>query len=260
MTYRWTPEQKVEFTRLWNAGETVADIQRHFGISQQTMDGLRGRLGLPSRHGPGWSDADIDTLTQRWAKGDSASQIARDLPGRTRNSVIGKLHRLGLTDLGRGKAAKPGRATHARVIKRKKSKPAPVPGISALLSWTSPKSTPEDQAVFAQEGHTAHARVAAGVGVESPNAVPLLDYRSGCKWPLGERGAVSYCCNPVLGGEGSGKVYCVGHAKISVAAAQPLGLRPRDASRLTRFDRVERDGPRPASVERTLWDDAREAA
>ena len=40
-----------------------------------------------------WED---DLLTKQWGCGLSAAQIARQLPGRTRNSVIGRAHRLGL--------------------------------------------------------------------------------------------------------------------------------------------------------------------
>jgi GcrA cell cycle regulator len=33
-----------------------------------------------------------------WAEGQSASQIAKELGGVTRNAVIGKVHRLGLSN------------------------------------------------------------------------------------------------------------------------------------------------------------------
>jgi GcrA cell cycle regulator len=43
-----------------------------------------------------WSDARIETLKERWAAGHSASHIAAELGGVTRNAIIGKVHRLGL--------------------------------------------------------------------------------------------------------------------------------------------------------------------
>ena len=47
-------------------------------------------------HNPnGWSDEEIATLDRLWKEGLSCSQIARQLPGRTRNAVIGRLHRTG---------------------------------------------------------------------------------------------------------------------------------------------------------------------
>jgi len=44
----------------------------------------------------GWTDERVEQLKQLWTEGLSASQIARQLGGVTRNAVIGKVHRLGL--------------------------------------------------------------------------------------------------------------------------------------------------------------------
>ena len=52
-----------------------------------------------------WTDERVEMLKKLWADGLSASQIARKMGGVTRNAVIGKVHRLGLS----------GRATPARV-------------------------------------------------------------------------------------------------------------------------------------------------
>jgi len=43
-----------------------------------------------------WTDERVTMLRELWAKGLSASQIAVQLGGVTRNAVIGKAHRLGL--------------------------------------------------------------------------------------------------------------------------------------------------------------------
>ena len=43
-----------------------------------------------------WTDERVETLKRMWAEGQSASQIAKELGGVTRNAVIGKAHRLGL--------------------------------------------------------------------------------------------------------------------------------------------------------------------
>lgn len=45
-----------------------------------------------------WTDERVETLKRMWAEGLSASQIAKDLGGVTRNAVIGKVHRLGLSN------------------------------------------------------------------------------------------------------------------------------------------------------------------
>src|SRR6516165_12541650 len=49
-----------------------------------------------------WNDERVETLKKLWAEGFSASQIAAELGGVTRNAVIGKVHRLGLS--GRAKS------------------------------------------------------------------------------------------------------------------------------------------------------------
>src|SRR4051812_6375347 len=53
-----------------------------------------------------WTDERVELLAKLWSEGLSASQIAAELGGGvTRNAVIGKVHRLGLS--GRGKAQAP---------------------------------------------------------------------------------------------------------------------------------------------------------
>jgi GcrA cell cycle regulator len=55
----------------------------------------------------GWTDERVETLSKLWGEGLSASQIASALGGGvTRNAVIGKVHRLGLS--GRARRARPG--------------------------------------------------------------------------------------------------------------------------------------------------------
>src|ERR1044071_2868011 len=50
-----------------------------------------------------WTDERVELLKKLWADGLSASQIAARMGGVTRNAVIGKVHRLGLS--GRAKTA-----------------------------------------------------------------------------------------------------------------------------------------------------------
>ena len=66
-----------------------------------------------------WTDERIDRLKAMWAEGSTASQIAEDLGGVSRNAVIGKAHRLGLES--RPSPVKAGEE------KAKKAKPAPAP-------------------------------------------------------------------------------------------------------------------------------------
>ena len=55
--------------------------------------------------GATWTDERVELLKKLWIDGLSASQIAAELGNVTRNAVIGKVHRLGLS--GRAKDAKP---------------------------------------------------------------------------------------------------------------------------------------------------------
>ena len=52
-----------------------------------------------------WTDERVETLKKMWSDGQSASQIAKELGGVTRNAVIGKVHRLGLSNRTGGTAA-----------------------------------------------------------------------------------------------------------------------------------------------------------
>ena len=52
-----------------------------------------------------WTDERVEKLKELWGEGMSASQIAKALGGVTRNAVIGKVHRLGLSNRGSGGAA-----------------------------------------------------------------------------------------------------------------------------------------------------------
>ena len=54
-----------------------------------------------------WTEDRVETLKKLWADGLSASQIAKQLGGVTRNAVIGKVHRLGLS--GRAAPSRPAR-------------------------------------------------------------------------------------------------------------------------------------------------------
>jgi GcrA cell cycle regulator len=64
-----------------------------------------------------WSDPRIATLKRMWEAGFSASQIAGELGNVTRNGVIGKVHRLGLS--GRHKIR-----TSERPQRERKARPA----------------------------------------------------------------------------------------------------------------------------------------
>jgi GcrA cell cycle regulator len=70
----------------------------------------------PERHSPptGWTEERIAVLKARWAEGASCAQIAAELGGVSRNAVIGKIHRLGLSGQSRTETERAPRAARPR--------------------------------------------------------------------------------------------------------------------------------------------------
>jgi GcrA cell cycle regulator len=86
-----------------------------------------------------WTDERVETLKKMWGEGQSASQIAKELGGVTRNAVIGKVHRLGLSN----RAGSGGSASKAAP----KEKPAAAAAKPAAKPAPKPKATPSVPAV-----------------------------------------------------------------------------------------------------------------
>ncbi|SFI96044.1 GcrA family cell cycle regulator [Albimonas pacifica] len=78
-----------------------------------------------------WTDERVELLKSMWGEGKSASQIAKALGGVTRNAVIGKVHRLGLSN--RTAAPKTGEEKEA----------APAPAAAAPAPQPRPAPAPE---------------------------------------------------------------------------------------------------------------------
>ncbi len=77
-----------------------------------------------------WTDERIETLRKMWDSGLTATQIAEELGGVSRNAVIGKAHRLGLAS-----RPSPVKANAAE------AKPAPAP---AAPPHSAASSSPVD--------------------------------------------------------------------------------------------------------------------
>jgi len=94
-----------------------------------------------------WTDERIEQLRSMWEKGLTASQIADELGGVSRNAVIGKAHRLGLKSRpspvkATDKPAKPAKAPAAP----KPAAPAPAPRAAAPAAprpAPAPKAEPK---------------------------------------------------------------------------------------------------------------------
>jgi GcrA cell cycle regulator len=158
-----------------------------------------------------WTDERVELLKKLWSDGLSASQIAAELGGITRNAVIGKVHRLGLS--GRAKSAS---SAVARPRKARSS--------SHMLRLARP----------AIRGNTALAH-AYDLEVETvpelvENIIPIGQRRTilelteqTCRWPIGDPGTSDFFfCG---GNTVNGLPYCAYHSRL---AYQPPADRRRD--------------------------------
>ena len=138
-----------------------------------------------------WSDDRVTTLSKLWLQGLSASQVARQLGGVTRNAVIGKVHRLGLAD--RGLASPPARA--ARVSAPRARGP-------------SRQATPARRPQSASRSEPTPTLV-----TEAPGLVGNLLHLGAhaCRWPIGDpkSATFSFC-----GAHADGR-YCGGHERMA---------------------------------------------
>ncbi len=85
-----------------------------------------------------WTDERIEKLTKMWEGGATASQIAEELGGVSRNAVIGKAHRLGLK--ARPSPVKPNEKSEAAPAKA--PRPAPEPAAPAEPRVAAPRPAP----------------------------------------------------------------------------------------------------------------------
>lgn len=142
-----------------------------------------------------WSSERIEQLRALWHDGLSASQIATQLGGITRNAVIGKAHRLGLT-----------------------GRPSPIKNRPVGIARPRPPRRPRP------EHHAAPRMAAAPVQArriepmpppaeieDVPGATILTLTDRICKWPIGDpRHPDFHFCGR---GAHEGLPYCAEHAR-----------------------------------------------
>ena len=74
-----------------------------------------------------WTDERVELLKKLWNDGLSASQIAAELGGITRNAVIGKVHRLKLSTRAKPTSSAPRARTAPRPAPRRVASPGCAP-------------------------------------------------------------------------------------------------------------------------------------
>lgn len=197
-----------------------------------------------------WTDERVELLKKLWGEGHSASQIAKELGGVTRNAVIGKVHRLGLSNRTAGTTAKPEPAPEPRPEPvAAASAPRAEPAARAAAPKTPPKAEPANVAQEAAPAteprvvpHVRKPIIPAGQPLPpqpsaneiSPEALAkmsevekkarrlsLMDLTERtCKWPVGDPATDDFwfCGLPAQ----PGKPYCEAHVAV---AFQPMNAR-----------------------------------
>jgi len=187
-----------------------------------------------------WNDERVEILKKMWGEGQSASQIAKELGGVTRNAVIGKVHRLGLSNRATSSSsakseAKPKAAPKAEA-KAAAPKEAPAPkaaepaaekpsNVTPLRRQIIPAGQPLPPQPSANEiSPEALARVSEIEKKAKKLTLLELTERT-CKWPVGDPATPDFwfCGLPTQ----TGKPYCEAHVGV---AFQPMNSR-RDRRR-----------------------------
>lgn len=196
-----------------------------------------------------WTDERIDQLKQMWTKGMTASQIADELGGVSRNAVIGKAHRLGLKSRPspvKAKEAKAKKPVAKKAAPAPRVKPAPTPAPAVPVRRTEAASpaaptvapTPvPTQTQYRSIGPGGFTRQSPGDQAPLPPAPPrrlvpakldaefeektgLLDLTERiCKWPMGHPGEPDFhFCGTTVN---PGFPYCVEHCGRAYQAQMP---------------------------------------
>ena len=152
----------------------------------------------------GWTDERVESLKKLWLDGLSASQIAKQLGGVTRNAVIGKVHRLGLS----------GRAAPSQPARPAFKAPRPPRPVSAA---------PAPRRIEAQAASPVQATAPNPVPVvyiEEPGSATVLTLGAHmCKWPIGDPSTDGFTfCGRRTGADGP---YCIEHARVAYQPQQP---------------------------------------
>ncbi len=164
-----------------------------------------------------WTDERVEMLKKLWADGLSASQIAAEFGGITRNAVIGKVHRLGLS--GRAKAPS------SSAPRQRKPRPAAHFMRSARPAARGNTALAHDLSLLfdaEQEQDTRPELIENIIPIGQRVSIMQLTEAT-CHWPLGDPGSPEFAfCG---GNANAGMPYCAYHCRI---AYQPAQDRRRD--------------------------------
>ncbi len=182
-----------------------------------------------------WTDERVETLRAMWAEGKSASQIAKELGGVTRNAVIGKVHRLGLSNRGpngdRPEETEPASPIDPPIaVEPETAEAAPAEAAAfrvrdSVVTPMRPKPTGvagqplPPQPAGSEISPEALANLAEVAKKAKRLTLMQLTERT-CKWPIGDPATDDFwfCGLPCV----AGKPYCETHVAV---AFQPMSAR-----------------------------------
>ncbi|MEM9709360.1 MAG: GcrA family cell cycle regulator [Pseudomonadota bacterium] len=176
-----------------------------------------------------WTDERVEKLKKMWGEGQSASQIAKELGGVTRNAVIGKVHRLGLSNRNGGSSETAAKAEPKPAPETKAAKAAPPPEPSQAPAPAIRKIVPAGQPLPPQPSANEISPEALATVREVEKKAKKLSLMElterTCKWPVGDPATEDFWfCGLAVQ---QGKPYCEAHVGV---AFQPMSSR-RDRRR-----------------------------
>lgn len=159
-----------------------------------------------------WTDEMVDELKNLWQKGMTTSEIAK-LLGVSKNSVVGKVHRIGLSSRPSPIKTKSDETEEISAPStKKKCKKTVSP--AEVEAPDEKKDDNSDSTVDIKDKHTLSDNCAAKASNSSSSITKLTDLDSHtCRWPIGDPKDENFhfCGNKVK----TGQTYCEEHAAIA---------------------------------------------
>jgi GcrA cell cycle regulator len=181
---------------------TIAATSPLFGRPQnETNNGGGNAVSFPAS----WTDERVEILKRLWADGLSASQIAAEIGGITRNAVIGKVHRLGLS----GRAKSPPPTQRTRRPRQPRVTTIRTRGNLALAQLFEAEPDP----VVDTSEHDKIIPIGQRCSVLELN-------ENTCRWPIGDPQSFSnfyFCGGPPI----AGHPYCGYHSRVAYQPPPP---------------------------------------
>jgi GcrA cell cycle regulator len=175
-----------------------------------------------------WSAESEARLKEMWSKGFTGSQIAAEL-GRTRNAVIGKVNRLGISDQ-KGFFTPSGPkplSLKPRNIRARELRAARKAGVAPPPIETTVKKVKRVEALKTEVRVEALKKITPDFSFPESRRVSIIELRNiHCRFPLGDPAVDGFCyCGADRESLGPFQPYCAGHAAIAYRQAPALKVR-----------------------------------